>query len=47
LLTASATALGKDERPGSSAGLVNAYRAVTSLNGKPIDKNDGDDQAKR
>jgi subtilisin family serine protease len=46
VLTASATPLGNGPHP-SGAGLVNAYRAVMSLNGTPIDKHDGDDQAKR
>ena len=47
MLTASATALGKGNDPGSSAKLVNAYRAVMSLDGRPMNKDDGDDQAIR
>jgi subtilisin family serine protease len=47
MLTASATALGKGNDPGSSAKLVNAYRAVMSLDGRPVNKDDGDDQAIR
>jgi subtilisin family serine protease len=46
ILMASATRPENGQHP-TGAGLVNAYRAVNSLNGNPIDKNDGDDQAKR
>jgi len=46
-LTASAKALRNGEQPGSGAGLVNAYRAVMSLDSKSIVKDGGDGQAKR
>jgi len=46
ILMASATRSENGRHP-TAAGLVNAYRAVYSLNGNSIDKNDGDDQAKR